>query len=572
MSFYTNTLYQESSGGQEPSNNHGILDCSSMLDIPEHRSGWNYVKRLCNVYLHDPSGPILVDFVEKIWCWKDFSLKEKDIYYENESYVVPVENVKMINGKEYALLNETLAVFWNGQEWVRSDLDTDLVRAADVYGIFTTPWVGMIHNPVDMPVWFDYCNSPQELLRKELFQKSLQFCRGLIVFSEDLKQKLLSMGGWPCEIDVVTHPTEPTPVRWKRSPFNCLGTFQQRNRLVQVGYWLRRLSSIWEVEVPRKQWKKYWINRAEHGFTCLEKEIYNENTIRKIICNKTRVQVLSLSNAAYDDFLSKSVMFVDLYDSSCNNTIIEAIVRHVPIVVRRLKSTEEYLGKDYCLFFDSLEEVPELLNSPERIQRAHEQLRDLEQSGCYYGDHFVRQMRQLSIVNPEKFTHVSNVLSFETFFNFEYDYETICQLISQDFANLTNGLRLMINGNGQITHRDYDHLVFKKESETPEQLVYYARNDFEKLRDKQEKALDQFRVRFTENLLFVLFHDEYPTKLYETLRTKLKSFKLLTINRTDGDYTDQPTNVEHGDCLFYTIKNTEHAERIQNDIICKLIY
>lgn len=571
MSFYTSVLYNEpESLNENASAEKGILDCSSMLDIPEHRSGWNYVKRLCNAYLHDPSAPILVDFVENIWCWKDFSLKEKDIYYENESYNVPVEHVKMINGKEYVLLNDHIPVFWNGQEWVKSDLDTDIVRAADVYGIFTTPWVGMIHNPVDMPVWFDYCNSPQELLRKELFQKSLQFCRGLIVFSENLKQKLLNMSGWPCEIDVVTHPTEPTLVRWKKSPFHCLGSFK-RNRLVQVGYWLRRLSSIWEVKVPNKHWKKYWINRAEHGFACLEKEIYNENLIKKIICNKEKVNVLSLSNDAYDDFLSKSVMFVDLYDSSCNNTIIEAIVRHVPIVVRRLASTEEYLGKNYCLFFDSLEEVPELLDNPERVQCAHEQLRDLERTGHYYGDHFVRQMRQLSFVNPEKYPQVSNIISFESFFDFEYSYETICQLISNDFANFTSGVRLMINGNGEITHRDYKDLVFSKESKSAERLLYYARNDYEKLNEETEKKLEQFKTRFTEDALFVLFHKQYPIKLCEILGTKLKSFKVLTINRTDGEYTDQPTNVEHGDFLFYTIKNTEHADRIQNDIIHRLI-
>lgn len=571
MSFYTNTLYQEQDNIQEQAilpKEHGILDCSSMLDIPEHRSGWNYVKRLCNAHLHDPNAPILVDFVEKIWCWKDCSLKEKDIYFDNENYVVPVENIKMINGKEYALLNENIGVFWNGQEWVKSGLDIDTVRMADTYGIFTTPWVGMIHNPIDMPLWFDYCNSPQELTRKQLFQKSLQFCRGLIVFSEDLKWKLLSMGGWPCEIDVVTHPTEPTLVRWKALNWiSCLRPLQ-RHRLVQVGYWLRRLSSIWEVEVPNKHWKKYWINRADHGFVCLEKEIYNENLIKKIICNKDKVNVLSLSDAAYDEFLSKSIMFVDLYDSSCNNTIIEAIVRHVPIVVRRLPSTEEYLGKDYVLFFDSLDDVPEMLKSPERIHYAHEQLKYLERSGKYYGDHFVQQMRELSFLNPEKFTNVSNVLSFESCFDFEYTYETICQLVSEDFKDFTSGYRLMIDRNGQIAHRDYKNLVFACESE---QLLYYARNDYEKLKEKMEKPLEQFNSRFTENVLFVLFHNKYPTELCEILGNRLDTFKVLVINRTDGEYTDQPTNVEHGQYLFYTIKNTEHADRIQNDIIRKLI-
>ena len=38
------------------------LDCSAMMAVPDHRSGWNYVKALFQE-VHKPNGYILVDFV-----------------------------------------------------------------------------------------------------------------------------------------------------------------------------------------------------------------------------------------------------------------------------------------------------------------------------------------------------------------------------------------------------------------------------------------------------------------------------------------------------------------------------
>jgi hypothetical protein len=322
---------------------------------------------------------------------------------------VPTENVKMIQGKEYAVLDDTTSVYWNGSAWVASDLRHETVVAADTYGVFTVPWVGIVHNPMNMPKWFDYCNSPQELWKRPNFQKSLKHCLGLIVFSEDLKHKLKKLSP-DVPIEAITHPTELTGQRWippqrvqPSQDFSCgnlklwFRMFKKgfhKRRLVQVGYWLRRLTSIWEVEVPWT-WTKYWINRAEHGFTCLEKEIFYEKRVKQVIHGS--VETLSLSNSEYDRFLSRSVMFIDLYDSSCNNTIVEAIVRHVPIVVRRLPATVEYLGEDYCLFFDSLDEVHDLLHD-ERVFHAHTQLKMLEESGKFYGERFVSSMRELTFL------------------------------------------------------------------------------------------------------------------------------------------------------------------------------
>ena len=250
------------------------LDCSAMMAVPEHRSGWNYVNSLLKD-LHDPNGYVLVDFVEKIWCWNKIPSNEmKGVFFKDKSYYVHPDEVRMINGMEYVIVEpeagQEMALYWAGDEWVKSELSIEDVRRADRYGVFTVPWVGIIHNASIMPTGCDYDNSPQVLVQNEKFNKSLAYCKGLIVFSEYLKKELLKLGGWPCSISVLYHPTEPCALKWQNRFVCKIIKRLNVHKLVQIGYWLRKMTSIWEVEVPRK-WKKYWVNRADYGIKCLEK-------------------------------------------------------------------------------------------------------------------------------------------------------------------------------------------------------------------------------------------------------------------------------------------------------------
>jgi hypothetical protein len=64
------------------------------------------------------------------------------------------------------------------------------------------------------------------------------------------------------------------------------------------------------------------------------------------------VEVLSyISNEAYDALINNSFLIVHQVNASANNAIIEAISRNIPIFCNRLEAAEEYLGKDYPLFF-----------------------------------------------------------------------------------------------------------------------------------------------------------------------------------------------------------------------------
>jgi hypothetical protein len=73
--------------------------------------------------------------------------------------------------------------------------------------------------------------------------------------------------------------------------------------------------------------------------------------------------------AEYDELLSQNIVFVDLFDASANNTVLECIVRRTPIIVNRLEGVVEYLGEDYPLYFSELSEVEGLLTT-ENIEKA----------------------------------------------------------------------------------------------------------------------------------------------------------------------------------------------------------
>ena len=79
----------------------------------------------------------------------------------------------------------------------------------------------------------------------------------------------------------------------------------------------------------------------------------------------------------YDDILSKNIVFVDLFDASANNTVLECIIRNTPIIINRLPAVVEYLGAEYPLYFNNLEQVNNLLNQDNLI-RATEYLKNLD--------------------------------------------------------------------------------------------------------------------------------------------------------------------------------------------------
>jgi hypothetical protein len=81
-----------------------------------------------------------------------------------------------------------------------------------------------------------------------------------------------------------------------------------------------------------------------------------------------------VAGPAYDELLAENVVFLDLYDSSANCAIVECLARATPVVVNRLEAVVEYLGEDYPLYFDTLEEAAAKAEDDELVLDAHRSL------------------------------------------------------------------------------------------------------------------------------------------------------------------------------------------------------
>ena len=233
---------------------------------------------------------------------------------------------------------------------------------------YTRPWIGFFHNPPGIPHWHDYSSSPQAILARPSFQQSIPQCRGLFALSDHLGDWLWRQTS--VSVCVLRHPTEVP-----RLTFDVDAFLASRNRcLVQVGWWLRWFGSIYRLRTPAL--RKIMIVVRNSGFRdSIARERYRFGIAESDI--ESVEEMPFLSNGQYDVLLSRSVVFCHLIDSSANNTVIECMARNTPIAVNPLPAVVEYLGEDYPLYFESLEEAEEKLNDVVNVCSAHEYLRSM---------------------------------------------------------------------------------------------------------------------------------------------------------------------------------------------------
>lgn len=103
----------------------------------------------------------------------------------------------------------------------------------------------------------------------------------------------------------------------------------------------------------------------------------------------------TLPNDKYDELLSSNIVFLKLLDCSAVNTIIECVVRNTPIVINRMTPTQEILGSKYPLFYDSLDEIPDLVTL-DSVRAAHDYLRKLDKER-FRIEYFIRSIKESEI-------------------------------------------------------------------------------------------------------------------------------------------------------------------------------
>lgn len=237
--------------------------------------------------------------------------------------------------------------------------------------IYSRPWVGFIHVPPHVPAWFQSHQSNDDIFASEAWQRSLPYCRGLFTLSDYHRRHLKTRLNIP--VNHLYFPTEIPAERWSWERFRANAS----PRVVQVGWWLRRIHAIFQLSTTGTPFRKIFLKVNYFDWDDLilrERRILEAKGEFEAGMYASTDTVQYLPNDQYDRLLSENVVFLNLYDSSANNTIIECMSRATPILVNPLESVREYLGDDYPLYYESLAEATEILSDPERIHAAHRYL------------------------------------------------------------------------------------------------------------------------------------------------------------------------------------------------------
>lgn len=255
-------------------------------------------------------------------------------------------------------------------------------------------------NPPSMPTWFLYDRSPQTIFAKNIWKQSLDYCVGLFALSEYEAQWLRVQTGKP--VSTLILPTEIPELQFNFEKF----LNNSHKKIVQVGWWLRKLHAIYQLPIPQNNSLKYekirllpmyslYIEQEINTLMQIEKEIDQLQIEQSFYKNTT--EVIYMPNNEYDELLSENIVFLNLYDSSANNVVIECIARATPILINPLPAVVEYLGKDYPMYFNSLSEAAAKALDTSLILDTHNYLKTCETRSKLRADYFLNSFQKSEV-------------------------------------------------------------------------------------------------------------------------------------------------------------------------------
>lgn len=325
------------------SHDDGKINVSGQISFNHHRSGWSYVLNLLSQF-HREDATLFDGWLEKTFAW------------QREEY----SQLRLIPYRE--------------------------------------PWVGVFHNPPNMPSWFSHNSNPSAVIQSKEFQESLGTCRGIYVLSQH-HADFLKCFVKTIPVESFLLPTETPDVVFNFDEF----VKNDNKKVINIGWWCRNLSSIYKLDTDQAIFQKIRIippqpnaHQQTVGQVMAIESMLSKQEITDDML-KSVVDVRHMPNEEYDELLSKNIVFLDFYDVSASNVIVECIARGTPLLVNPLPSVVEYLGEDYPFYFTSLPEAEKKVKNIALIKATHEYLTSSGIAEKVTGDYCLKTIRESEI-------------------------------------------------------------------------------------------------------------------------------------------------------------------------------
>jgi len=249
---------------------------------------------------------------------------------------------------------------------------------------YLRPWIGFLHNPPGIPEWHEYRSAPQVIFTQPTWRESVAACRGLLTLSEDFAQWVRARVNVP--VLALIHPTEAPLSKFSWEAFEA----NPKKRVIQVGWWLRRMISIYRLPLRTLSaavLEPLGADKIGPFNDVLARELASLNLSPPGVIER----IPYCDALGYDELLSRNFVFADIIDATANNTVVECIVRNTPILVNPLPAVVEYLGREYPFYFNSLEEAARKAEDRACARAAHQYLAEMPKSQ-FTAEHFCKTL------------------------------------------------------------------------------------------------------------------------------------------------------------------------------------
>lgn len=273
---------------------------------------------------------------------------------------------------------------------------------------YMSTWFGFLHHTDSSKINFNL----QKTIDSLAFKQSLPFCRGLIVFTSDLRNRLISLlqrnGLQSPIIYVMNYPTETNVPKFNLKEFSE----SRYKKIIQIGAFLRNLFGIYRLELDPNNSIQKCILAPVENVVVSSKSILNDFDPRKIcdvdidssliggikdyIFEKSLevAKITRVDNEQYDELLSKNIVFLNLYDAAAVNTLVECIARGTPVLINRIPAVVEFLGSDYPFYYSSFYEASKKATDIDLIRKTFMYLKNLNLER-YFLSVFLKNMQTI---------------------------------------------------------------------------------------------------------------------------------------------------------------------------------
>jgi hypothetical protein len=239
---------------------------------------------------------------------------------------------------------------------------TNYYRNIDRINLYrNNEWIGFSHHSLTDENIHLRLN---KIIQMKIFSEAFQNLKGLFVLTNYQKKMLSSFPFFKnIPISVIRHPISFDFKKYNLDSMNYTGKLLPipNGNLVSVDGHQRGYGVFSKI---KSKYKKILLSSSIDKMSESDSKFLSRNRVWKITKRYNQDE--------YEDIITNNVHFVELKSPTASNYLLECISSNSPIFVNREPCIEEYLGKDYPLFYYDEDDVD---FSKENILRGVEYLK-----------------------------------------------------------------------------------------------------------------------------------------------------------------------------------------------------